>query len=223
MNSDHDAAGFVLAGGQSSRMGSDKALLPFAGRPLIAHALSILEEAGLHAMIAGANTASGSSLAVFAPVVDDLDPGLGPLAGVCAALRSTSARYAVFLPIDLPLLPGSLPAYLLRRARVSGRAVTVASVAGFTQTFPAVIDRVALDGLEAALHARSGGCFNAFESAAARLGQAIDAVPVELLAQPGQVNHPLGLPPLCWFLNLNTPEDVRRAEALLHRGRRRVA
>ncbi len=39
-----DASGFVLAGGQSSRMGRDKALLTFAGQPLIAHALAILRE-----------------------------------------------------------------------------------------------------------------------------------------------------------------------------------
>lgn len=198
-------------------MGCDKALLPFAARPLIAHALSLLREAGLPASIAGANPQARALLASSAPVVDDPEPGLGPLAGICAALRSTSTQYAVFLPVDLPLLPASLLAYLLHHARVTGHAVTVPSIAGFSQTFPAVIDRAALGALEAALHAGTGGCFSAFQSAAACLDQPIGAVAVELLAQSGQVTHPLGLPPLRWFLNLNTPADLRCAEAFVNR------
>ncbi len=134
-----DAAGFVLAGGQSSRMGHDKALLAFAGRPLIDHALATLHEAGLSASIAGANPSVLASLAAFAPVVEDLEPGRGPLAGICAALASTSARYAVFLPVDLPLLPSSLIVYLFHHARITGHAVTVPSVNGFAETFPAVL------------------------------------------------------------------------------------
>src|SRR5208283_1504444 len=133
-----DATGFVLAGGRSARMGQDKALLQFAGQPLIAYALSILADAGLPASIAGADPESRAALSAYAPVIDDSQPGLGPLAGVCEALAATTARYAVFLSVDTPFVPPSLVAYLLHHARITGHAVTVPSVAGFAQTFPAV-------------------------------------------------------------------------------------
>jgi molybdopterin-guanine dinucleotide biosynthesis protein A len=209
-----EAAGFVLAGGQSSRMGQDKALLLFAGRPLVEHALSILHQAGLPASIAGARPSARTALEAFAPVVEDAEPGLGPLAGICAALAATSARYAVFLPVDLPLLPPALIAFLLHHTRITRQAVTVPSVAGFDQTFPVVLDRALLPALKAALDARNGRCLSAFDAAAASQGQTISAVEVEFLAQSGQVTHPLGLPPVRWFLNLNSPGDVEQAEAL---------
>jgi molybdopterin-guanine dinucleotide biosynthesis protein A len=219
-----EAAGFVLAGGQSSRMGRDKALLEFAGRPLAVQALFILGEAGIPAMIAGAAAPARAALEVFAPVIEDASPGLGPLSGICAALATASARYAVFLPVDLPLLPPSLIVFLLRHARITGSAVTVPSVSGFTQTFPAVLDRAALPALQNELDAQSYGCFSAFQAASAAVGQSVTGVAVELLAQTGLVGHPLGLPPIHWFLNLNTPDDLARAEALLVAPRaRRIA
>jgi molybdopterin-guanine dinucleotide biosynthesis protein A len=214
---DPDAAGFVLAGGQSTRMGQDKALLPFAGRPLIAHALSILRDAGLSASIAGARASARASLEAFAPVIEDPEPGLGPLAGVCSAIASASARHVVFLPIDLPFLPPSLLEFLLRHARITGRAVTVPSVNGFDQTFPAVLGRAALPTLQAELTAGHGGCFSAFQAAAAGLSQPISRVAVELVAQSGHVAHPHGMPAAQWFLNLNSPADLQRAEALFSR------
>ena len=208
-----DATGFVLAGGQSNRMGRDKAFLLLADRPLIAHALSTLREAGLPAAIAGASTAGDSALAAYAPIVRDPQPGLGPLAGICAALAAVSTRYVAFLPVDLPFLPPSLIVYLLHCARITGRAVTVASVNGFSQTFPVILDRSILPALETQLHSETRGCFSAFQAAAEGLGQPVASVAVELLAQSGQVVHPLGLPPFRWFLNVNTPQDLHRAEA----------
>lgn len=207
---------FVLAGGQSSRMGRDKALLSFAGEPLIARALGILREAGLEASIAGAR----SSLESFAPVVADAARGLGPLSGICAALQSASARWAVFLPVDLPLLPAALLAYLLRHAQTTGRAITVASACGFAQTFPAVVDRAALPALEAELQAGRRGCFAAFQAAAVSLGESVQGIAVEFLVQAGQVAHPDALSAFEWFLNVNSPQDLARAEALA--GKRRA-
>lgn len=213
-----EAAGFVLAGGESSRMGRDKALLQFAGRPLVEHALDIFKQAGLSASIAGARPQAHATLEAFAPVVEDARSGLGPLAGICSALAASRAQFAVFLPADLPLLPVSLIVYLLQHAATTGRAVTLVSIGGFTQTFPAVLDRTVLPALQAELTAGRGGCFSAFQAAAEGLAQPISRVAVEPAAESGHVLHPLGLPPVRWFLDLDTPEDLELAEAISRRG-----
>jgi molybdenum cofactor guanylyltransferase len=208
-----DAAGFVLAGGRSSRMGREKALLEFAGETLVARSLRILREADLPGPIAGRT----SDLSAFAPQIPDTQPGHGPLSGVCAALASTPAEYAVFLSVDTPFVPPSLLVYLLYHAQVTGHAVTVPSVNGFAQTFPSVIRRAALPILQDELDAGRNGCFSAFQAAAASFGQAVDTVSVELIVQTGHAAHPTSLPPARWFLNLNTPADAAWAEAMVAR------
>ncbi len=114
--SEQDAVGFVLAGGRSSRMGADKALVELCGEPLVVHALRILHHAGLSVSIVGGR----SSLDAFAPVVADIEPDRGPLTGVTSALAELSSRIAVFIPIDMPLLPPSLVTLLLHHAVKTG-------------------------------------------------------------------------------------------------------
>jgi molybdenum cofactor guanylyltransferase len=214
-----EVSAFILAGGHSTRMGRDKALLPFAGRPLIAHALALLAEAGLPATILG----NRPDLRAFAPVLSDAESGQGPLAGICAALVSTSARHAVFLSVDQPLLPASLLTCLLHHAFTTASAVTVASVHGSAQTFPAVLDRGVLPFLESDLSSRRLGCLAAFQSAAAAMHRPFAALPVEYLAQSGHVAHPCCLPAARWLLNLNTPADLARAECFAQNLARRIA
>jgi molybdenum cofactor guanylyltransferase len=194
-------------------MGRDKAGLPFAGQPLIAHALSIFRDAGLTASIAGAH----ADLAPYAPVIADSRPGSGPLGGICDALAASAAQHAVFLPVDMPLVPPSLVAYLLHHAQITGRAVTLASVNGTVETFPAVIGREAVPFLAAALESGRRGCLAAFESAASGSNQRTDIVIVEALVQSGQVADLQVRPPIYWFVNLNTPADLARTEALAAR------
>jgi molybdenum cofactor guanylyltransferase len=207
-----DAEGFVLAGGKSSRMGQEKALIPLAGRPLIWHAREILRAAGLEPRIAGAHR----DFAQFAPVIPDsaLQSGLGPLAGICSALSAATGRFAVFLPVDLPMIPPSLIEYLLRHAAVTAAAITVVSVAAFTHTFPAVIDRGALPRLENSLHSGDRNTLRAFRSAAADLERPFTDLQLELLVQPGQVRHTRGMHPIQWFLNINSPCDLKVAEGI---------
>jgi molybdenum cofactor guanylyltransferase len=204
-----DTAGFVLAGGESSRMGADKALTPLCGKRLIVHTLEIIREAGLPVAIAGAR----SRLETSVPVVEDR--GGGPLSGIVNALRSTPAGRAVFLAVDMPLVPSSLITFLIEQARLAEAAVVHASVSGFVQTFPLVVDRALLPALEAERGAGSNGCFSTLRAAAGRLGWRSVVLPVELLAQSGHLEHPLGLPPAFWFLNVNTRRDLECAERIL--------
>jgi molybdenum cofactor guanylyltransferase len=205
--------GFVLAGGQSSRMGQDKSLVRFRGVPLIQHALQILRAAGIEARIAGAR----ADLSSFAPAIPD-DPafsGLGPLSGICPAMGAASARFVVFIPVDLPLVPHELIRYLVHHARTTESAVTLASICGFVETFPVVIDSEAAPLLYQSLRSDDRKSLNAFRAAADALSRPFSVVPVEFLIQAGQIHDPHGLPPNAWFLSLNTPEDLHAAEALL--------
>ncbi len=93
------AAGFLLAGGQSRRMGRDKALLPFHGRPLAAHLADVL------AQVASPVTLLGPAeryAALGLPVLEDRRPDCGPLAGLETALAATGQDWNLFVACDMP-------------------------------------------------------------------------------------------------------------------------
>jgi molybdenum cofactor guanylyltransferase len=71
-------SGYVLAGGRSSRMGTDKSLLPLAGKSLIQHAVAKLLRVCADVHILGSNPA----LAAYAPLVPDIHPNCGPIGGI---------------------------------------------------------------------------------------------------------------------------------------------
>lgn len=206
---------YILAGGQSRRMGRDKALTLLGGVSLVEHACNLLRSAGLKPRIAGAQ----GDLSSFAPTLPDetSGPSLGPLSGICSALAQRRISMALFVPVDLPLLPASLIAYLLRHATVSESGISVVSVAGFIQTFPVVIDATALRSLQSSLHSNDRNALRAFRAAAENVSRPFSVLPVEMLLQAGQVSSPQGFPPEFWFLNVNGPEDLTRAETLLAR------
>jgi molybdopterin-guanine dinucleotide biosynthesis protein A len=96
--------GFVLAGGMSSRMGADKALLRFCGRPMVEIAVEKLRGFCAEVGIAG----NREDLAEFATVVPETRVGIGPAAGIEAGLGAASQRWVLFMPVDVPLMPVNL-------------------------------------------------------------------------------------------------------------------
>jgi molybdopterin-guanine dinucleotide biosynthesis protein A len=197
-------SGFVLAGGQSSRMGTDKALALFNGIPLVQNALQTLAAASLPAQIAG----SRSSLAKFAEEIPDTFPESGPLGGIHAALAASHADLNLFLPVDLPLMPPPLLLCLLQRAQLTGAPVTVAKLNGRVEPFPVVLHRSTLAQVAQRLQSVETACHTAWQTIPPALNSLLDAVSVENLIQCGQCSHPLGLPPFLWFQSANTPEEL---------------
>ena len=195
---------FVLAGGRSSRMGSDKALLEIGGQPLIALALERLRASGTTPRICG----SRSDLARFAPALPDRFPNAGPLAGLEAALAASVSELSLFLPVDLPALPAAFLRWLLARAQTSQALATVPYFAGRAQPLCAVYSRHLLPGIRQSLRAGQFKVLAAIQLAAASLGQRIDAFQVESVASalpPGV--WPAFPPPYQWFRNVNSHFD----------------
>ena len=125
---------FVLAGGKSSRMGQDKAFLEIGGRILLAHALELVEAVAGTVRIAG----SAENFARFGPVVEDLYPGQGPLAGIHAALTASVTDLNLIIAVDMPFLQPAFLNYLLQQARATTAVVVAPRTAGGWQPLCAV-------------------------------------------------------------------------------------
>ena len=109
-----DCSALLLAGGQSSRMGTPKAWLPFAGRPLLVHLVERLEALAAEVLVVGAPDQSLPETA--ARVVTDATPGEGPLAGLAAGLQAATRPLACVASCDLPFLNPRVVEYLLSLA-----------------------------------------------------------------------------------------------------------
>ena len=135
--------GVVLAGGLSSRMGRDKALLAWRGRPLIEHQLALLREAGAEVVhVSGERPAYGG--------IADTLPKAGPvggLASIAAACAGLDAELLV-IPVDMPLLGAAL----LRRLRIERPQATCLRFAGHVLPLRLRLDARCRSVLEAMLH-----------------------------------------------------------------------
>ncbi|MDR1651418.1 MAG: molybdenum cofactor guanylyltransferase [Synergistaceae bacterium] len=96
------AAGVLLAGGESRRMGRDKALLELDGRPLVLRGLEVLSRACAGAVISASNAEPFARFSV--PVVPDLWPGQGPLGALVSVFEAVPSDLLFLAACDMPFL-----------------------------------------------------------------------------------------------------------------------
>jgi molybdopterin-guanine dinucleotide biosynthesis protein A len=143
------AAGVVLAGGRSTRMGRAKADLEWGSTSLLAHVVGRVAEgvAGPLVVVRAPGQAL-PALPVGVRVVEDPSEGLGPLQGIAAGLAAVDAPVAFVTATDMPLLH---PAYIRRVIALLGDAdVAMPVVLGHRQTLAAAY-RTTLAPVAAAL------------------------------------------------------------------------
>jgi molybdopterin-guanine dinucleotide biosynthesis protein A len=105
-----EVAGFVAAGGRSSRMGQDKAWLELGGRPMIEHVISALRPVATSIAVI-ANDREYSKLGF--PVFADTESGIGPLEAIRTALKNATANRILLIGCDLPFVTSELLKFLL--------------------------------------------------------------------------------------------------------------
>ncbi len=103
----------ILAGGNSRRMGHNKALLPLSGQPLIAHVAARLEKVARQRIILSNDAATYQFLDL--PIYGDIFVGVGALAGVHAALTYAAFPLVFVVACDMPFLDPRLLRWLYDR------------------------------------------------------------------------------------------------------------
>lgn len=140
----------LVTGGQSSRMGRDKACLDYGGEPLWQHQLQIL-----NALVPDEILISGRKEAECAAsghlIVEDHFKNAGPLAGIAALLARASHPLVLTLAVDMPWMTGAYFETLIGQCTPDCGAVP--ERAGFYEGLAAVFPKAALPLAEIALQA----------------------------------------------------------------------
>ena len=198
-----DVQGFILVGGASSRMGTDKASLKFGGATsveLIARALG--------SVTSSVTTVGWAEPRLDLPNIPDLQTGWGPLAGIQTALQRATSEYCLVVACDFPFVTGKLFQNLLESID-DGDAIVPMQSDGRAQPLCAVY--------------RRASCLPAAASAIAAAQHSprslLDRVRThyKTFAEVGELDGAD-----YFFFNVNTPENYQQAREIFDQmGKRR--
>ena len=197
MSSSGGVIGIVLAGGKSSRMGGgDKALLPLGRRPLLAHVVARLRPQVTEIVLNANDDPARFGQFGLALLPDSLAGQMGPLAGIHAGLtwaksNRPESRFVITVAADTPFFPTELVRELCAATSTTDpKLVVVRSESGVHPVF--------------GLWPVSLGGRKALDFVTEHQAKEVTFPPVEI---GGRAVDP--------FFNINRPEDLAEAEALL--------
>lgn len=189
-----DLTAFVLAGGKSTRMGSDKAFLAWKDGTLLSHALKLVAALTPNVRIVG----DAKKFASFGAVIEDIHRDRGPLGGIHAALSSTTTDLNLMLAVDLPLLELRFLQFMIALARETEAVVTLPRADGGLQPLCALYRREFVQPAEQALRAGSNKIDALFAKVKTRIIEEDEFTRAGFSA--------------AMFRNLNTPEEWKEEQ-----------
>jgi molybdopterin-guanine dinucleotide biosynthesis protein A len=193
-------AAFVLAGGASTRMGRDKALLELCGEPMVVRAAHLAEpHVASVAVVAPADRYAALEL----PVLPDRWPGAGPLGGIVTALSSTKSDWNLIIGCDLPYLTSEWFAWFIPCAINSQAHAVVPESRRGLEPLAALYHRACAAALTAALER---GVRRVTDGLAEVLVERVRAAEWQGLDPSGRL-----------FDNMNTLEDYKEARGRIEK------
>lgn len=187
----------IQAGGESRRMGTDKALVPFLGVPLIERVIARL--AGLGDELVVTANQPGAYRYLNLPIFSDLLPGRGALGGLYTALHAASQPLVAVVACDMPFANAGLLAAQRDLLLAEGADAVIPRTSGGTEPFHALYRREAcLPAVQAALEAEKWRVDAWFPNANIHF----------LTPEETRLHDSLGIA----FWNVNTLDELVRAE-----------
>lgn len=189
----------VLAGGQSRRLGRDKAFLLVDGQPLLTWMVHRLTALSDDLIVVANDRARYEALALPARLVSDERPGVGSLMGIYSGLKAACYPHALVVACDMPLLNATLLRYMMPLAQ--GYDVVIPRMGGFLEPLHAIYGRTCLPAMERLL-----------EQGQRQIIAFLGEVKVRYVEEH-EIDRfdPLHLS----FFNVNTAADWRRVQQLL--------
>ena len=195
----------ILAGGEGNRIGGNKPFMKLDGRSLISYVLEVTSKVSNEAVVVVGRDKLKCFEALLpkdVKVAMDITSGRGPLIGVYSGLKHLRSEYAVVLPCDSPFIHEGVLKYLISRAEDMD-AVIPLWPNGYIEPLHSIYKvSTALKASEAAIEKEDFRIYNMIE----RLERTI-YIPVEKVKKFD--------PELLTFFNINSVEDLKRAEAIL--------
>ena len=184
----------IQAGGMSSRMGSDKGLLPFGEGTLVEYILKQVRHLGSEVFVISNQPHTYRFLNI--PVFSDIYTGVGALAGLHTSIHYTNTDYVLVLACDMPYLNQGLIKHMIEIKEQADIIIPALGENGFLEPFRAIYSRSCLPSIEAAILAGKKRVISFFDD-------------VEVLEIKTDVIHKFD-PEGETFLNINTPDDYKR-------------
>jgi molybdopterin-guanine dinucleotide biosynthesis protein A len=182
-----EVTGAILIGGKSRRLGRDKVLLPYDGKPLAVHLHGILNSLFPHVLLIGHPRPELKAMGL--PLIPDLVPDKGVLGGIYTALSTATTPYVFIAGADMPFLTPSL----------------ISMILGYRHSADAVIPR-GPRGLEPLCAVYTKSCADVMEKNLRDGTLKIMAALENMTVLSPEVSPDNGEPDP--FININYPEDL---------------
>jgi molybdopterin-guanine dinucleotide biosynthesis protein A len=193
----HAVTGVILAGGKSSRMGQNKALMRLGGTRLVDRAVTVMHEVFSDLLMVTNTPEMYTGLGI--PMVRDVWPDKGSLGGIYSAIYHVTTPYCLVVACDMPFLHAGVLRYLV--TQIADYDVVIPDVLDELQTLHAIYSKTCLPPIERCLEANRLRIVGFLPEVRVRRVTASEIQPCD--------------PELLAFQNLNTPEDFQAAEQRL--------